>query len=303
MAELSKDEQKEADKAEATKRGITYKEVRQERRSNTKKRSIVVKDDLEDSEHGREVKRMRAYSKDFDNDDGTEQKRRRTRSVDLKEEQEAALQADKALTVAEWHAEHTITIRGHGKEATCTKFPDPYREFSETPFCPRILESFKKAGFTAPTAIQGQAWPIALQGKDMICVAKTGSGKTCGFLLPAFHKFLQDAEAAKGYSTNGHNNSSNNNKPKMLVLAPTRELSVQIMEEAVKFGRLINIRSLCCYGGSSKYPQIAALQRGQVECIIATPGRLNDLIEMKKADLSGIQFLVLDEVRCCCFCE
>ena len=80
----------------------------------------------------------------------------------------------------------------------------------------------------------------------------------------------------------------------MLVLAPTRELSVQIMEEAVKFGRPLAIRSLCCYGGSSKYPQIAALQRG-VECLIATPGRLNDLIEMGKVDLSGIEYLVLDE--------
>jgi len=66
------------------------------------------------------------------------------------------------------------------------------------------------------------------------------------------------------------------------------------MEEAVKFGRPLGIRSLCCYGGSSKYPQIAALQRG-VECIIATPGRLNDLIEMRKVDLSEVQFLVLDE--------
>lgn len=82
--------------------------------------------------------------------------------------------------------------------------------------------------------------------------------------------------------------------PVLLVLAPTRELAVQIMEEAQKFGRPLGIRSVCCYGGSSKYPQIAALQRG-VECIIATPGRLNDLLEMKKANLSTIKYLVLDE--------
>lgn len=116
--------------------------------------------------------------------------------------------------------------------------------------------------------------------------------ETCGFLLPAFHQFLQEQEASKSYT----GKPVQNNRPKLLVLAPTRELSVQIMEEAVKFGRLLNIRSLCCYGGSPKYPQIAALQKG-VECVIATPGRLNDLIEMKRADLSGIQFLVLDEVR------
>jgi ATP-dependent RNA helicase DDX5/DBP2 len=78
----------------------------------------------------------------------------------------------------------------------------------------------------------------------------------------------------------------------LLVLAPTRELSVQILEEATKFGR--GIRSVCCYGGSPKNPQVAALQRG-VDCIIATPGRLNDLIEMRKADLRTVEHLVLDE--------
>lgn len=80
----------------------------------------------------------------------------------------------------------------------------------------------------------------------------------------------------------------------MLVLAPTRELACQILDETQKFGRPNGIRSICCYGGSPKYPQIAALERG-VECVIATPGRINDLIEMKKADLSGVRFVVLDE--------
>lgn len=80
----------------------------------------------------------------------------------------------------------------------------------------------------------------------------------------------------------------------MLVLAPTRELACQILEETQKFGRPIGIRSVCCYGGAPKYPQIAALDRG-VECVIATPGRINDLIEMRKADLSSVKFVVLDE--------
>lgn len=80
----------------------------------------------------------------------------------------------------------------------------------------------------------------------------------------------------------------------MLVLAPTRELACQILEETQKFGRPVGIRSVCCYGGAPKYPQIAALERG-VECVIATPGRINDLIETKKADLSSVRFVVLDE--------
>ena len=80
----------------------------------------------------------------------------------------------------------------------------------------------------------------------------------------------------------------------MLILAPTRELACQILDEAQKFGRPIGIRSVCCYGGSPKYQQIQALERG-VECVIATPGRLNDLIEMRKANLSSVRFVVLDE--------
>lgn len=128
-----------------------------------------------------------------------------------------------------------------------------------------------------------QAWPIAIQGNDMISIAKTGSGKTCGFLLPSFHQYIQKKGPVHGKRA-----------PMMLVLAPTRELAVQIQEETQKFGRPSGIRSVCCYGGSPKYPQIAALERG-VECVIATPGRINDLIEMKKADLSSVRFVVLDE--------
>ena len=277
----SKEEQKELDKAEAKRRGISYKEVRHERRQRQREAEA-----LETKEHKTEVKRLRSYSTDEPN----ENKRRRTRSMDAAEEKEAASKA--SLTPQEWRKEHNITVRGHGNESGTKEFPDPFQEFSQTPFERRIQQSFKTAGFERPSSIQGQAWPIALQNKDMICIAKTGSGKTCGFLLPVFHQHLSSGKMAQGYC-----------KPVLLVLAPTRELSVQIMEETVKFGRPIGIRSVCCYGGSSKYPQIAALSRG-VECIIATPGRLNDLIEMKKADLSGVKYLVLDEAdrmlgKCC----
>ncbi len=119
----------------------------------------------------------------------------------------------------------------------------------------------------------------------MICIAKTGSGKTCGFLLPSIHQHLTEN---KGKVNRGYR------KPVLLVLAPTRELAVQIMDETRKFGRTLGVTAVCCYGGSSKFPQIAQLERG-VDCVIATPGRINDLLEMRKADLSGIKYLVLDE--------
>jgi ATP-dependent RNA helicase DDX5/DBP2 len=107
-------------------------------------------------------------------------------------------------------------------------------------------------------------------------------------LLPAFHQFLE-SKPATARSTVG-------SPPQLLVLAPTRELSTQILDEAVKFGRRLGIRCVCCYGGAPKYPQIAAVAKG-VDCIIATPGRLNDLITMKHINLTGIKFFVLDEVR------
>lgn len=159
----TKDNQREQDKNEAEKRGVPYKQVRSERR----KREA---DGLQDSEHGREVKRLRAYSHD---DDENNSNKRRTRSDDIQEEKQLQILSEKTLTVDEWRKSHSITIRGHGRpEQRTNDFPDPFRTFAETPFNERIQKGFAQAGFTAPTPIQSQAWPIALQGKDMICIAK-----------------------------------------------------------------------------------------------------------------------------------
>uniref|UniRef100_A0A7S2YLW6 RNA helicase n=1 Tax=Entomoneis paludosa TaxID=265537 RepID=A0A7S2YLW6_9STRA len=276
--------------------GKRDKEHKEKKEKKSRSKREVLEDD---PDHERETKRLRTYSKDLtDGDDGAKSKdhdakngdnkngegpRRRTRSMDKAEEVEVKRNSSDDLTPEQWRAEHHITIQGHGAERSTKEYPAPFKLFKEAPFNSRVQEAFAKAGFEKPTAIQSQAWPIALMNKDMICIAKTGSGKTCGFLLPAFHQHLEKSERKQGYTP-----------PMMLVLAPTRELSVQIMEEAQKFGRQLGIRTVCCYGGASKYPQISALERG-VECVIATPGRLNDLLEMRKADLSKIQFLVLDE--------
>jgi len=283
---MDKKERKAALKKEAEKQGISYDEMKKKYKENSGKRKKTSEaESLQSDEHKKDIKRMRSYSKDF-NEDKTEQssKRRRTRSMDEKEEADAKTKAEKSLTPEEWRKEQTITLRGHGQHSGLTTFANPYIEFSDAPFSTRIQNILTGAGFARPTAIQAQAWPLAVEGKDLISIAKTGSGKTCGFLLPVFH----DHEKNKSGRSGGFV------KPMLLVLAPTRELCVQISEEAQKFGRPLGIRSVCCYGGSSKYPQIQALQRG-VECIIACPGRLNDLIEMRKCDLSGIKYLVLDE--------
>ena len=103
-------------------------------------------------------------------------------------------------------------------------------------------------------------------------------GKTCGFLLPAFHRLLV------------HLKERRRGPPGILVLAPTRELACQIEEECVKFGRSSNIRSVCAYGGAPKSSQVRKIQGG-IEVLIATPGRLNDLLEMKVVDLAQVVFL------------
>lgn len=283
-----KDDRKARLKQEARDLGISYEEMKK----RDKKRLKRETDSLENEEHEKEVKRMRAYSRDENDEDDEherEEKRRRTRSMDAAEEKKVMGDED-GMTPDEWRKSHNITVQGHGANRNIPP-PPPYMRFEEAPFNPAVQRSFKQAGFDKPTPIQAQAWPVAIQRKDMICIAKTGSGKTCGFLLPSFHQHLE-----KEGANNGHGGLRRGGfmKPVLLVLAPTRELSVQIMEECQKFGRSIGIRSVCCYGGSSKYPQIAALERG-VEVVIATPGRLNDLLEMRKADLSNIQYLVLDE--------
>ncbi|PKA56694.1 DEAD-box ATP-dependent RNA helicase 46 [Apostasia shenzhenica] len=138
-----------------------------------------------------------------------------------------------------------------------------------------------QAGFSAPTPIQAQSWPIALQGRDIVAVAKTGSGKTLGYLIPGFmHQKCLNKDPRMG--------------PTVLVLSPTRELATQIHDEAVKFGRSSKISCTCLYGGAPKGPQLRELDRG-VNVVVATPGRLNDILEMRRINLDQVSYLVLDE--------
>jgi len=285
---MDKKERKAALKKEAEKQGISYDEMKKKyKESSVKRKKTTEAESLQSDEHKKDIKRMRSYSKDLDEEkkaDERNSKRRRTRSMDESDDVKAKTKAEKSLTTEEWRKEQTISLRGHGQSSSLTTFAAPYIEFSDAPFSSRIQKTLLAAGFARPTSIQAQAWPLAVEGKDLISIAKTGSGKTCGFLLPVFHDHEQNTSGRSGGYT----------KPILLVLAPTRELCVQIAEESQKFGRPLGIRSVCCYGGSPKYQQIQALQRG-VECIIACPGRLNDLIEMRKCDLSNIKYLVLDE--------
>ncbi|KAK9278514.1 hypothetical protein L1049_028081 [Liquidambar formosana] len=174
-----------------------------------------------------------------------------------------------------YRARRDITVEG-------LDVPKPIRMFQEACFPDYCLEVIAKLGFVEPTPIQSQGWPMALKGRDLIGIAETGSGKTLAYLLPALVHVSAQPRLVHGEG------------PIVLVLAPTRELAVQIQEEAVKFGSRANIRSTCIYGGAPKGPQIRDLQRG-VEIVIATPGRLIDMLEAQHTNLRRVTYLVLDE--------
>jgi len=145
-----------------------------------------------------------------------------------------------------------------------------------------ILSEVMKQGFAKPTPIQSQGWPMALKGKNMVGISATGSGKTLAFLLPAMihinaQQYLKPGEG-----------------PIVLILAPTRELAVQIKEECDKFGGSSDVKNTVVYGGVPKSRQVRDLRSG-VEIVIATPGRLIDHLEQGNTNLRRVTYLVLDE--------
>ncbi|CAK9198049.1 unnamed protein product [Sphagnum troendelagicum] len=177
--------------------------------------------------------------------------------------------------VTAYRRKREITVEGRN-------VPKPVRTFEEASFPDYVLHEVLKAGFTEPTAIQAQGWPMALKGRDLIGLAETGSGKTLAYLLPAI------------VHVNAQPYLSPGDGPIVLVLAPTRELAVQIQQEATKFGASSKIKNTCIYGGAPKGPQIRDLQKG-VEVVIATPGRLIDMLEARHTNLRRVTYLVLDE--------
>ena len=146
-----------------------------------------------------------------------------------------------------------------------------------------ILKALKTEGYTTPTPIQEQAIPIVLAGRDLLGCAQTGTGKTAAFAIPML-QLMHQAKVA-GNSVKGI---------KALILTPTRELAIQIDESFAAYGKHIDLKHLVIFGGVSQGPQTNALRNG-VDILIATPGRLLDLIEQRYINLSQIQLFVLDE--------
>jgi ATP-dependent RNA helicase RhlE len=146
-----------------------------------------------------------------------------------------------------------------------------------------LLKALKTEGYTTPTPIQAQAIPIILQHQDLLGCAQTGTGKTAAFALPILQLLYQDRMAHKEQKT-----------IKALILTPTRELAIQIAESFTNYGKHTGLKNLVIFGGVSQNPQVDALRRG-VDILIATPGRLLDLMNQRFVHLEHVKMLVLDE--------
>lgn len=189
--------------------------------------------------------------------------------------EDPAVSARSDADVAAFRAKHNIAVVG-------PNVPKPVETFDEAGFPAYVMSEVKAQGFPAPTPIQSQGWPMALSGRDVVGIAETGSGKTLTYCLPAIVHINAQPLLAPG------------DGPIVLVLAPTRELAVQIQQEITKFGKSSRIRNTCVYGGVPKGGQIRDLAKG-VEVCIATPGRLIDMLESGKTNLRRVTYLVLDE--------
>ena len=154
--------------------------------------------------------------------------------------------------------------------------------FADLGLCDELLEAVEAEGYTVPTPVQAQTIPALLEGRDVLGVAQTGTGKTAAFTLPILHHL--SAEHIKGW------------RPiRALILSPTRELAAQIGDRIKAYGSALGLRYRVIFGGVGQRPQVDALRRG-VDILVATPGRLLDLEEQGHIDFRDVEHFVLDVV-------
>ncbi len=190
---------------------------------------------------------------------------------------------------------HPESTAPSAKQATTT--------FSNLKLAEPILRALSEAGYETPTPVQAMAITPAMSGHDVLAVAQTGTGKTAAFALPIIHRLLKDGPAPRP-SRDEHNAGPRAPRrrgrpgpaylPRALILSPTRELATQICESFNDYTRHCKLRHTAIYGGVSQFRQEKALSLG-VDVIVATPGRLMDLMEQGVVDLSAVRTLVLDE--------
>ncbi len=154
--------------------------------------------------------------------------------------------------------------------------------FSELSLDPHILKAVNETGYTKPTPIQIQAVPLLLEKRDLLGCAQTGTGKTAAFALPILHNLMLD------------NRKTMPKQPRTLVLVPTRELAVQVHDSFKIYGKYLQIKTAVLFGGVGQSPQVKALASG-VDVLVATPGRLVDLMDQRYVSLANLEVFILDE--------
>ncbi len=155
-------------------------------------------------------------------------------------------------------------------------------QFTDLPLIEPLQRALTADGYTTPTPIQEQAIPLLLQGKDLLGIAQTGTGKTAAFALPLLQRLATDKRVAGRAS------------PRALILAPTRELVAQIGDSFKSYGKFLRLTHTTIFGGVGQGPQVNALNRG-VDIVVATPGRLLDLVNQRRVRLDAVEVFVLDE--------
>lgn len=278
-----KEEQEKSDKearraAKKAKKAAKKEEEKKAMKDETKKEEAkkeVLK--TEDKKEKKEVKK----------EDAKETKKEDTKKESLKRSAEDALEQQpntkktkptmSRAEVDAWRTKSNLTVKN--VDDNSDNFCPPFSQFSDAPFPGFIDESVKAFKFSAPTPIQAQSWPLILQGRDIVGIAETGSGKTLAFGYPAIMHIKEKHKAVPG--------------PKVMVLAPTRELAQQIHEVLDKACKPANLNTCCVFGGVSKTEQTSVVKKADI--IVATPGRLIDLIEDGSAVMSRVDYVVFDE--------
>jgi len=197
----------------------------------------------------------------------------------------------------QWRTKHKIIIQDPQSSKNTTDKDEPTLQIPLTTFssfrCRQLINAtliqqcVEGKGFSKPTPVQSQCWPILLNGRDIVTISETGSGKTLAFAIPALMILATKRETCKDRNCSI--------QPQALILAPTRELAMQSHSVFTDFGKSLGIKSLVLCGGVPKHTQIVLLNRGSIDVIVATPGRLKDLILDECCNLSGISMLVFDE--------
>lgn len=254
------------------------------------------------------LKSKKRKSSDDENAGDDAKKAKKSKKDKKKKKETSSADADAAPadneSIQQWRKNNKIVLMDsrsgeEGAEET-KKLPGnqqyyPFQTFND-PICVEkipdklLKQCTEKNGFQKPSPIQAQCWPVLLTSdsngrhRDVVGIAETGSGKTLAFSMPALSLMSKDKAMSE----------KRGRAPRMLVLAPTRELAMQSQKVLEEFGKVVNLTSVVIYGGVPKPAQQAVLRKG-VDCVVGTPGRLKDLINDGSCDLSKISNLVLDE--------